>query len=63
MGGMKYLIIIYKKTNFWIYLVTSVSFHNEDSETFIFGCDSGHLYKGSLNSLSSVESRKINYLI
>ncbi|CAF2352982.1 unnamed protein product [Rotaria sp. Silwood2] len=38
--------------------VTSVTFNNEDSETFIFGCDSGLLYKGSLNSVSSVQSRE-----
>ncbi|CAF4108500.1 unnamed protein product, partial [Rotaria magnacalcarata] len=38
--------------------VTSVTFNNEDSETFIFGCDSGFLYKGSLNSVSSVQSRE-----
>ncbi|CAF4198446.1 unnamed protein product [Rotaria sordida] len=38
--------------------VTSITFNNEDSETFIFGCDSGFLYKGSLNSASSVQSRK-----
>ncbi|CAF1418009.1 unnamed protein product [Adineta steineri] len=38
--------------------VTSVSFNNEDAETFVFGCDSGHLYKGSLNSVSTVQSRE-----
>ncbi|CAF1530512.1 unnamed protein product, partial [Rotaria sordida] len=37
---------------------TSITFNNEDSETFIFGCDSGFLYKGSLNSASSVQSRE-----
>ncbi|UJR27315.1 hypothetical protein I4U23_008608 [Adineta vaga] len=38
--------------------VISITFNNEDSETFMFGCDSGHLYKGSLNSVTAVQSRE-----
>lgn len=36
----------------------SITFSNEDAETFMFGCDSGQLYKGSLGSVASVQSRK-----
>jgi hypothetical protein len=59
MGGIEIPIIIH--INIYFYLVTSITFNNEDTETFIFGCDSGLLYKGSLNSVSSVQSRKIKY--
>ena len=39
-------------------LVNYVAFNNEDTETFVLGCDSGLIYKGSLNSAASVESRE-----
>ncbi|CAF0871139.1 unnamed protein product [Adineta ricciae] len=38
--------------------VISITFNLEDSETFVFGCDSGQLYKGSLNSVTAVQSRE-----
>lgn len=61
MGGKTNLSSISTNDFFGHCLVTSITFNNEDSETFIFGCDSGLLYKGSLSSESSVQSRKRNF--